>query len=213
MKRIFFLITVWASLSAFNSGEYNPMQVILSDNIPWKLKTEKEELQIHFRWLKNQNDQKTRQLKCCTQLSNFPTDFIGKITNPELTEEWLQRLEHCKIIECENENVWYTYMVFDFPWPMSKRDIIIKNTLSKENNEIVIKLEGKENYLPANKGIERMKGFYGYWKISEKNNTLEYSIYSSVKSNVPTWVTDPFIEDNLIESIGTFKDILETEKI
>lgn len=189
------------------------MEKLLSSKIPWRLKTEKENLKIHFRWLQNQKNEKTRQLKCQTDIEVNTDTFRNAITNSELTKDWLKRVEHCEIIKSDKEDEWYTYMIFDFPWPMSKRDIIIKNKLHNNDGELLIELIGEEDFYPRKKGIERMKGFYGYWKVSSKSELLEYSIYSSVKSPVPTWVTDPFIEQNLIESIGALKKILEAKKV
>lgn len=198
-------------LPAFFSGNITPMENILNSQVPWNFKTEKKDLKIHYRWLKNQQNIKTRQTKCCTDIIVDSKTFKNAIKNAELTKQWLQRVEYCEIIIGDKEDEWHTYMILDFPWPMSKRDIIIKNKLVEVNGELLIKLEGIENYYPQKKGIERIKGFYGYWKVSSKNKQLEYSIYSAVKSPVPTWITEPFIEQNLFESISTLKEIIETK--
>ncbi len=208
MKHILFPVGCWFICLAFSfSNDTSPIERILCNKIPWQLKTSENELSIHYRWLKNNCNQKTRQLKCSTSAIISPQLIKSVLQNQQYSKQWLSKVEQCTITPGENPNEWYTYLLFDFPWPMAKRDIVIHNKFVKQGDEIVIQmLSVKEN--KSKEKVTRMKGFYGYWKYSTETHQLEYSIYSNVKSKVPTWATDPFIEQNLIKCIGRFKNLL-----
>lgn len=210
MKSYLLSILTWTILCSLNNTNTSVIDRILDQKIPWELKASKDKLSIHYRWLRNINNDKTRQLRCSTPTKINSEALLKALQDPEFSSEWLKRLKECRIIPSESANIWYTYLRFDFPWPMSERDVVIQNKLVTKGNTTLIELKSVEGIIPMHKNTTRMKGFYGYWRLNGQN-TLEYSFYSDVKSKVPTWTTDPFIEHNLFESVYNFN--LEVEKI
>ena len=193
--------------SSFSTND-SVIDRILNKTIPWELKATKNNLSIHSRSLRNVDNKETRQLLCTTPTTIGSEALLDALYDPTFSTKWLKRVKECRTIATESPAVWHTYICFDFPWPMSKRDIVIENRLVQIGNISLIEMKGVDEVLPHYEDITRMKGFYGYWRLTE-NTSLEYSIYSNVESKIPTWTTDPFMEKYLFESLAKFNTEVE----
>jgi hypothetical protein len=73
-------------------------------------------------------------------------------------------------------------------------------------------MKGIPAYIPENKGITRIKHLEGSWVVTPVNHhysKVVYKVYSAVPPQFPRWVTDPIVHDNLIQTMLSFKNIVE----
>jgi hypothetical protein len=125
---------------------------------------------------------------------------------------WNPRVKTYKVLSPE-ETSWVCYIEYDLPWPVSNQDCVLQYKLLQHSAESVeITFKGMEHPLfPRRKRIERIADIRGRWIFTRTSEgiSVEYYISTTPSSTLPSWVTDPIIRNNLIETLASFRKILE----
>ena len=205
MKKFIILFTVLSIYSKSGRSD-KPNDFI-------KLK-EENGIQLSSRWIPAPGDRETRELKAEFEVDAEPSGILDLLRNEQQALLWMQGVKEMKVYPSGNQSEWYVYLLYNIPWPFNKQDCIIRYCLVKDSGEekIRLKLEGTPEYMAVRDGIERIPHISGNWIISKTSDgkcKVEYSVFSFQKPRFPRWATDPLIQNNLIQTMVSIRELAE----
>ncbi len=177
----------------------------------WRLKKDKDGIQIFTRWIEAEKGRKARQMHAVMQVKSTLGAGIMALTNDQQVKIWLNRAKDYYHFDRKDDFHWYAYTQFKIPWPLDNQDLITYNTLHQDNvsKNIHIALRGEPDYKPEEKRVQRIPHFDGSWEFSPMENGMikvEYYIFTKTKPVLPRWIIDPIVEFGLWR---TFQDMRE----
>lgn len=177
---------------------------------------QEEGIELYEQWINSHDNQELRQLIMEFSIAGNIETAIGLIGDEKLAEEWMSSIKTFQVLAKESPDCWYTYILYDIPWPLKKQDLVVRNTLSRgpDGKSAWIEMEAVAAYLPDKKGVSRIKHMKGRWYLtSEEDNMtrIQYSVFSVQRSKFPKWLTDPIIQQNLVKSMKDFKGLAEKQ--
>ena len=184
----------------------------------WKLKKDKDGIQVYTRWIEAEDNRKARQLHAVMSINASLSASLKALQDPDQVVEWLNRTKEYKIINSKDEFDWYAYTRFNIPWPLDDQDLITRNILSMDSvkNLIHIELTGDPELLPEKKNVQRMAHFEGSWDFKDLGNgnvQIDYFIFTKTKPFLPRWIIDPIVENGFWTTFDDLrKIILENEE-
>ena len=187
-------------------------QQILSD---WETARKSETVELQCRWVLVGDTLKTRELRTLFSVDASIESIVKNLSTESDFQNWSVGVERCKNIEQTN-NGWIMYSLFDIPRPFKQRDLISKYSLEKLGTKTIIKVEAIPDYLPKEKGVDRMNNYSGYWILEDmgQNKTqVEFHSISFTKPVFPRFIQDPIIQRMLINSFETLIKLSENEAI
>ncbi|HOY38009.1 MAG: hypothetical protein KBB11_06815 [Bacteroidales bacterium] len=98
------------------------------------------------------------------------------------------------------------YTITELPFPLKKRDIVVKLTSKKSAGAFTIVTEVFNNFLEEKQGYDRVKGYKAIWFVEETNAGLEIklSMELSVPQIVPAWLRYQIIVKGPVETYLRF---------
>lgn len=156
----------------------------------------------------------TRELKAEFLINANIQKVVSAVKSDKLSRQWMQEIEEYSIISRESDNKWKAYIQYKIPWPLSNQDCIIGyNCIVSDNgNTYVIKMTGLPSYLPKKEGVERIAHLSGSWtinRVTDQTCRVIYTIYTEQKPRFPRWATDPIVQQNLINTMSSLKELME----
>jgi hypothetical protein len=89
----------------------------------------------------------------------------------------------------------------------------LPSSFSQQQNMYVINFESTLSPLfPVSSDVTRITGVKGQWileQLSNGNMKVTYIISSDKSSNIPRFISDPIVHNNLFKTITNFKTLLE----
>lgn len=176
-----------------------------------KLKEENGIL-LFSRWITAPGDRKTREIKATFEVEAEPSVIIDLLKNEQQALLWMRGVKEMKVHPAGDPNEWHVYLLYNIPWPFNKQDCIIRYRVIADSGkeQVQLTLEGTPDYLAVREGIERIPHLSGSWIISKTCTgkcKVEYSVYSFQKPRFPRWATDPLIQNNLIQTMVSLKEL------
>lgn len=176
--------------------------------------TKEDEITLWYRWIAIPNHKDVRELKADFVVSATPEKIVNIIKNEKTATQWMKGVSEFRKLGITSENLWYSYMLYDIPWPLNNQDCVVQNSLQKNysGTEYIISMKGIPQYIPEKEGITRIQHLQGTWKITRSNSKeskVIYTIYSMQAPKFPRWITDPIIQQNLIHTLSSFKHLAE----
>jgi hypothetical protein len=170
---------------------------------------------LYERWYAVNENQHAREVKA-TFTVNAETDAaVALIRNESLGKKWNKNTEEYRVLPSAG-GIWFSYIQYDLPWPVSNQDCVLRYDQQYFDNSMEIVFRGTQHpAFPVQKRIQRIPEISGKWifKESAQGIDVEYYITTTPSSTLPTWLTDPIIRNNLIETLQGFRKILEQKKI
>jgi hypothetical protein len=128
-----------------------------------------------------------------------------------MAKNWLQGSKDYHNLTNEDSNNWYSYALFDVPWPLNKVDVVLKNSVyvASYNNSIVLKMIGDSGYLPEKKRVSRLSHLEITWVLTPLSNgdtRVTCFIYSEHKSSFSKLI-EPIILGKLLDSMISLQTI------
>jgi hypothetical protein len=195
---IYLVIVLLSSLSPRKAND--------SGNEKFKFIKEVDGVKISSRWITSSSNRETREIKAEFYVTANPEVVLSLIKDADLAKKWMKSLSEFSVLKHESENTWVAYIQYNIPWPLNNQDCIIRYNCIKGNdgNHFELKLTGVPSYVPTRTGVERITHLSGRWKVTsgpDSNYKVEYTVYSEQKPVFPRWITDPIIQNNLIDNM------------
>jgi hypothetical protein len=171
----------------------------------------------YVRWLYYNDGRKTRERKGEIFLDCSLEKVIEILTNPRLTKDWMSGVLENNLLSQTNPNHWYTYTLYDVPWPFNKRDLVSAYYLNyvPGNNNATIKIFSKADYIPEKPGIDRLINYNATWTITEISSQDVHIVFSAISDTpplFPRYIQDPVIEKMFHNNLVRLKDLLSQKK-
>jgi len=126
---------------------------------------------------------------------------------------WQKHVSEFKVYP-ETDSAWFEYSYHDIPWPVSDQDHFLEYKIQDpvESDGIFVTFETVRNnkLAPVRKGVSRMtlSGSWYFQELPEGKIRVTYRILS-MPGNVPRFITDPVIRNNLMSTVKEYIRILE----
>ena len=135
-------------------------------------------------------------------------DLLSSLKNEAFAKQWIKSIKEYNHMTPASENCWYTYMLFNIPWPFNDQDCILKySLLSCSDTSLHIKFESLPYHIPLNDKITRIKEFDGAWKFLKQtnSNTKAYFIMGS-NTFTKNKIAESIILNTIVNSLATFRE-------
>lgn len=177
------------------------------------IKTEKS-IFLSSRELSLPDNRTTREIRAELVVNADASTVLKVITNEQYAKSWMQSVKEFSTLRRVNENDWFAYVQYEVPWPLSDQDCIIRYRCleSKNGNQYVLSLNSSPDYIPLKPGIQRITHLCGSWTITGEGSSgcrVVYTVYSEQKPKYPRWATDPIIQNNLVNTLASMKEMSE----
>ena len=112
---------------------------------------------------------------------------------------------------------WFSYAHFALPWPVSDQDIVLHNAIAeKEDGRFIhIRMNGAEDKRPMPRDVNRIQAFTGSWRLQalpDGKTEVDYRVQTRNKPTIPTWITDPVIQQSFLRTLANLRRAAETRQ-
>jgi hypothetical protein len=182
----------------------------------YKLIKQQGNTSLYERWIPHPGED-VRELKAVFTVNAGIDKIISLLQNQQLGMQWNKNASRYKIVRSGKSNEWITYIRYDMPMMMDDQECCLSYTVSNlsSNNGTgyVVTFSSTTSALfPVHDGIKRITGIRGKWlleRIDDNKVSVTYIISSDRNKNIPRFVSDPIIRDNLFKTMNNFKSLAE----
>jgi hypothetical protein len=206
------LLVLFTFLSLFHAA-------IAQQKDEFVLVKEEENIFIYERWIsfpKSNPPVPAREVKGEFVFRNTIPAAIRVLQNEETISKWQSHVSEFKVYLTADSLTWKEYSYHDIPWPVSDQDHVLLYRIEKYTpEEVFITFESvKDDKLaPVRKGVTRME-LSGSWTFARLPGGKVKATYRilSMPLNIPKFLTDPIIRNNMMTTIQEFIVLVEQKK-
>lgn len=188
--------------------------VVASD---FKIVKKQGAITLYERWIIGTKREPVRELKAEFLVASNIEKVISLLKNQHEGTKWNNNASLYKIANTLNANQWINYIKYNMPAMFDDQECCllykITDPFSGDRDVCVINFESTACPLfPPNSIVKRITGVSGQWKLEQQNNHLlkvTYIISSDRNTKIPRFISDPIVHNNLFNTMGDFKNILE----
>lgn len=167
-------------------------------------------IDIYTRWIPVGESRSARQVQVKFTITASVEKALSILLNDREFTVWMKGTHEYRRIQTTDPNHWYSYIRFSIPWPLNDQDCIIRYAVSKHTPSFYeISIDGDPGYLQPVDGVKRISHMTGSWKlvqVAPGRTLVEYTIFSNQPSSFPKWITDPIIQNNMMETMTAFRE-------
>lgn len=173
---------------------------------------------LYERWITQNGGGRVREIKAIFTVQVDLARAINFLRDASNGRKWNANVKTYEILNTEHDNSWYTYIRYRLPWPMEDRDCCLTNTIRYctdkwQSAEIAFQSTTHTKF-PERKKVSRINGTTGKWIFTPDNQgqlQVTYLVSTTQVSNIPKWIADPIVRDNLLETMTSLKNKLEVK--
>lgn len=193
---------------AYVSGQVN--------NDGFELVRNEDSILVHERWVTFPGSDPpvtAREVKSEFFIRGNMHDALSLIQDESKIGVWQKHVTEFRVYP-HADSLWYEYSYHDIPWPVSDQDHFLEYTIhpSKPGEGIFITFRSVRNdrLAPERKGVSRMT-LSGSWRFEEVDGGQIKATYRilSMPGNLPRFLTDPVIRNNLMSTVRAYIQTLE----
>lgn len=113
-------------------------------------------------------------------------------------------------------NTSLSYTETKAPWPVSNRDVVIKNTLSLSPEKITIEFIAinMPDLIPLKEGVVRMTELTGAWTLVNQNGStlVTYQARINPSGSIPAWLANKTSIDQPFKTLQGLKQMVKDPK-
>jgi hypothetical protein len=171
---------------------------------------------IYERWVKFPKSDPpvdAREVKSEFYFNNTTQAGLGLLQSEIKIQKWQHHVSEFKVYPQSDTSYWYEYSYHDIPWPVSDQDhYLIYQMAPSAKNTIFVTFESRVDNAkaPVRKGVTRMElsGSWTFEQVTPKQCKATYRILS-YPMNIPKFLTDPIIRNNMMTTIHRFIALME----
>jgi len=159
----------------------------------WQLKKNENGIKVYTSKRENSN---LLMYKVETTLNANYKDVYYQVVDFEDNKKNLESVKKLKILSVKPEKEFVTYMIFDLPWPLSDRDLLVGMTVTKKTSGYNLVSESRKEPVAEKEDYVRIKEFREEWDISylNKNSTKVKVVgWANPGGAIPVWVVNMFV--------------------
>lgn len=180
----------------------------------WQLAQEKDGINIYT------------QPNTKTKLNDFKADMIVQATlndvNSQLSAleshtKWMFDRKLTKVLARPDNRTSIVYSITDAPWPVTKRDAVVRFTYDASNTTEFIRIDfaSLDDYYPINDDMVRVPYIKGFWelvKIDDNSTKITFMNAASPGGSLPGWLADSFVLDMPYHSLKNLRNRLKNQE-
>lgn len=175
----------------------------------WETAKTGEGVTLSYRWLNFGNKIKTREIAVRFITEGNIQDILMNLRKKESLEQWNNSAREIKMLYDEG-STWITHTVYNIPYPLSQQDLVVKNTITKEGENVKIQINAVPDYIEPMDNVTRQGKYVGQWilkQLHDGKTEVYFSAVSFSKSSIPRFIRDPIIQYKLHQSFIKLKDL------
>ena len=184
----------------------------VADTAEFALVKTSGDIALYERWYPLTPEKKAREVKATFTIRAEVHAAAALIKDQSRALLWNKHTNAYKVLS-GGENTWICYIQYDLPWPVSNQDCVLEYYQNDCEDSFQVMFRAVDHPLfPVQNRIQRIPDVSGKWIFKKKDSgvTVEYYITTTPSTTLPSWLTDPIIRNNLIETMSSFRHILET---
>lgn len=187
------------------------------DSEGFVLVKQRDSISIYERWINFPNASppvKAREVKGEFFYNNSIYAGLKLIRDEKKIKSWQDHVSEFRVYLQPDTTVWLEYSYHDIPWPVSDQDHFLEYRLScrRPGRELFVTFESRSNatLAPLREDVTRMvlSGSWTLEQIGPGQSKATYRILSK-PLNIPKFITDPIIRNNMMTTIEEFIVLME----
>jgi hypothetical protein len=169
---------------------------------------------VYERWITYPGASYTaREVKGEFYFENTQSAGLALLQDETRIKRWQSHVSKFNVHLGSNKHTWKEYSYHDIPWPVSDQDHFLEYRIQTSNDSVLhIEFASVEDLklAPLQKGVTRMEllGSWTFQKIDSLKTKATYRIISK-PLNIPKFLTDPVVRNNMMTTIKSFIQELE----
>lgn len=172
---------------------------------------------LYERWINGTKNEPVRELKAEFLVKSNVENVISLLKNQSAGIKWNKNASLYKIANTLNDNEWINYIKYNMPAMFDDQECCLlykmSDSFSTNQNIYTINFESvSSSFFPAKSEVKRITGVNGQWKLEKQANhflKITYIISSDRSTNIPRFISDPIVHNNLFKTMENFKTLLE----
>ena len=178
----------------------------------WIFKNEKEGVKVYYRKTSD-----VYELKLITSLKVSLSGLVTLLSDVDNYPKWDYKVAESRELKKVSDHETYYYSKLDFPWPLDDRDIVVHSKMEQDpvTRRVTATSIAKPDYIPATKGVIRMRNAHTSWTLLPGPGGwtyVEYYIYSDPGGSLPDWLVNMALDVGPRETIKNIRGFVQQEK-
>ncbi|MFN0174687.1 MAG: START domain-containing protein [Saprospiraceae bacterium] len=178
----------------------------------WIFKNEKEGVKVYYRKTSD-----VYELKLITSLKVSLSGLVTLLSEVDNYPKWGYKVAESRELKKVSDHETYYYSKLDFPWPLDDRDIVVHSKMEQDpiTRRVTATSIAKPDYIPATKGVIRMRNAHTSWTLLPGPGGwtyVEYYIYSDPGGSLPDWLVNMALDVGPRETIKNMRGFVQQEK-
>jgi len=176
----------------------------------WEMVKNSQGVQTFVRWVANTEGVKRRE-RMGEMIVDCPVEVvISVITDAKSSSSWMSSVKESHDLKRVNTFEWYTYTLFNIPWPFENRDLVSNNTMKTNtgNDSTNINIISREDYIPIKSGVTRLTDYTATWgivRIGKEKVRITFTAITNTPPMFPRWIQDPVLENMFHNNLVNLK--------
>ena len=173
----------------------------------WDFIKEKDGIKIYTRKELNSS---IKSFKGEAVLQRKYENVINLVGNPYNQDWWADDIKGLKVLLYEKDKHVQYYLIYDVPWPLADRDLVVDAMISTDPVTGVRTVEAKTvpGLVPEKQGFVRIKKYWQKWTITPlKPDLIQVVLEGSADpgGNIPSWLYNMVITETPLKVITNLK--------
>ena len=173
----------------------------------WVFVKEKEGIRLFTRKEPNSS---VKSFKGDVYLHTQIEKVYSLITNVKNFDWWDDDISEIKVLQYEKDKVIQYYLIYDVPWPIADRDLVVDShiTIDPATGTISVEARSLLNVIPEKPNLIRIKKYWQKWTlVPVEKNLVHLILEGSVDpaGSVPAWLSNMVITETPLKVIRSVK--------
>jgi hypothetical protein len=179
----------------------------------WTLEKESDGVKVY---LKEVPGYQLKAFKALVYIAAPLDSVYGYLLKFEERTKWIYGTSEAKLLHKVEGKEYIMYSVYDAPWPVTDRDMVIKFLTGppERPEERLIQYTAVPHYVPVKKDLVRIEKSQGSWSLRQEGQAVEviFEGFTSNAGSLPDWVVNQVVVVNPYESLRNLRRKLQPEK-
>jgi len=158
-----------------------------------------------------------QELKLVTQFSCNLSSLVALFNNVTEYPRWGYKVKNTRMVSRISDNEFIFYQQFDFPWPLSDRDVIMHAVIRQDPDTRVVTLQSSAapDQLPEYSDFVRVRKAFVRWTLVPLPNNqvqAEYWLNTDPGGLLPDWTVNMAADSGPVQTVQNMKKILSEEQ-
>ncbi|MBD2858565.1 START domain-containing protein [Spongiibacter sp. KMU-158] len=183
----------------------------------WELAKDSKGIQVYLREVPNSP---VKAFRGEVEIDAGVLQILGALDDTPAFTEWMHNCAKSELIHKYSLVDRQQYMVIDFPWPTTDRDMIIRNKISYDLEQGYARIDLSafdEAELPAEakakmpgkskfRRVSELTGFFELQQLSPEKTRVVYQLHMDPAGSVPSGIVNMMLVDNPFNSLQGLRE-------